>query len=171
MIFILQALYFFLPAYASNIAPVIFKKINMLPQKVHERAFGKHKTWGGLIYGIVFGTMVFYVQQLLYKYELFRQLSLIDYTQQSLLFGILLASGAIIGDLVKSFFKRRMGKVEGEQWFPFDQLDYVIGALLFIAPLYIPPLKIMITLFILAPMLHYSANSIGYFLGLKSVKW
>ncbi len=163
---ILQALYFFLPAYASNIAPVIFRKINIFPQCVHQRLFGKNKTWGGLLYGALFGTLVFYVQQ-----HLSFQPVLIDYTQQSLFFGFLLASGAIIGDLIKSFFKRRLGKKEGAHWFPFDQIDYVAGALLFIALLYLPPFNIIITLFILAPVLHYTTNYIGFFLGLKKVKW
>ena len=169
--FILQAMYFFLPAYASNIAPVIFRSINIFPQQVNAGIFGTHKSWGGLLYGMVFGTIVFYVQQSLYHYTTFQQLSMINYPQQPVIFGFLLASGAILGDLIKSFFKRRKGKIEGAHWFPFDQIDYVIGALLFIVPLYTPPLKIVITLFILAPFLHYTANYIGFLLGLKRVKW
>jgi len=39
--------------------------------------------------------------------------------------------GALIGDIVESFFKRRIGKVRGQDWIPFDQLDFILGALFF----------------------------------------
>jgi CDP-2,3-bis-(O-geranylgeranyl)-sn-glycerol synthase len=164
--FILQALYFFLPAYMSNMAPVILGKINIFPQNVNRKLFGKHKSWGGLLYGILLGTLTFYIQRFIPA----GNLTLIDY-DRSLLLGFLLASGAILGDLVKSLFKRRLNKKAGSQWFPFDQLDYVIGALLFTSIIYIPPLRVILTVLILAPGLHYGANYIGYRLGLKKVKW
>lgn len=175
---IIHAVYYFLPAYVSNMAPVILGKINLLPYPIDANRtwrskpiFGKNKTWGGLLYASAGGTAIFYIQQMLYSVPFFKSISLIDYTSQSLLLGFLLASGAILGDLIESFIKRRYGKEPGAEWFPFDQIDYVIGALLFGAAMYIPPLKIMIVLFILAPPLHYAANYGGYLFGLKKVKW
>ena len=175
---IITALYFFLPAYFANMAPVIFGKINALPYPIDSNKkwrnrpiFGKNKTWGGLLYAIVLGTAIFYVQQTLYNIPFFKGISLIDYTSYSLALGFLLASGAILGDLIESLIKRRYNKEPGAEWFPFDQIDYVIGALVFGAAVYLPPLKIIVILFILAPFLHYGANYMAYFLGLKKVRW
>jgi len=36
-----------------------------------------------------------------------------------------------MGDIIESFFKRRIGKKRGESWVPFDQLDFILGVLLF----------------------------------------
>ena len=43
--------------------------------------------------------------------------------------GLLLGSGALIGDAVKSFFKRKEGIKPGNRFIPWDQLDYSIGSL------------------------------------------
>ena len=48
--------------------------------------------------------------------------------QQTLLSITLLAVGALLGDLVKSFFKRRFGKERGSKWPVADQYDLVVGA-------------------------------------------
>jgi CDP-2,3-bis-(O-geranylgeranyl)-sn-glycerol synthase len=42
-----------------------------------------------------------------------------------------LCCGALLGDVIESFFKRRIGKDRGQDWIPFDQLDFLIGALTF----------------------------------------
>ena len=39
--------------------------------------------------------------------------------------------GALLGDIVESFFKRRVGRKRGENWIPFDQLDFILGVLFF----------------------------------------
>lgn len=178
ILFIAQALYYFLPAYLSNAAPVLLQKINILPQPVdcnkkinNEPLIGLNKTWGGLLYGTIVGTLTFYLQQQWYDIPFFRTLSLIDYPNQPLLLGFLLASGAILGDLIKSFIKRRFHKAPGSHWFPWDELDYVLGAFLFSAAVYLPPIGAMLTIIFLAPAFHFIANRISYVLGLKKVKW
>jgi CDP-2,3-bis-(O-geranylgeranyl)-sn-glycerol synthase len=178
MLFIVQALYFFLPAYLSNAAPVLLSKINVLPQPVDlnktwngQPFIGPNKTWGGLLYGTITGTLIFILQQKLYTIPFFQSLSIMNYTEQPILLGFLLAFGALFGDLAKSFIKRRLNKQPGSSWFPFDQLDYVIGAFLFSAAVYLPELSIILTIIILAPFLHFIANRFSYVLGLKKVRW
>ena len=39
--------------------------------------------------------------------------------------------GALLGDIIESFFKRRIGKSRGENWIPFDQIDFILGVLFF----------------------------------------
>src|SRR5437773_6411567 len=50
------------------------------------------------------------------------------------LLGVLFGAGAMAGDSAKSFFKRRLGVEPGRPWIPFDQLDFVLGALVLVAP-------------------------------------
>jgi len=40
-----------------------------------------------------------------------------------------LCFGALLGDMMESFFKRRIGRDRGQDWIPFDQLDFIVGAL------------------------------------------
>ena len=42
-----------------------------------------------------------------------------------------LCFGALCGDIIESFFKRRIGKNRGENWIILDQLDFILGALMF----------------------------------------
>jgi len=46
------------------------------------------------------------------------------------LFGAIVGFMALVGDAVKSYFKRRRGKEGGAPWFPFDQLDFVVFGVL-----------------------------------------
>ena len=123
---ILSSLYYFLPAYLANMAPVIFKKVNPLKTPVDfnkkfkgQPIFGNHKTWGGFIIATLIGLKTFYLQTLLYQFPFFQKYSLINYSEYSLLLGLLLGFGAIFGDLIKSFFKRRYRHKPGESWIPW----------------------------------------------------
>jgi CDP-2,3-bis-(O-geranylgeranyl)-sn-glycerol synthase len=175
---ILASFYYFLPAYCANMAPVIFKKINFLKTPVDfnktfkgQPLFGSHKTWGGLILATLAGGLIFYAQKLLYSVTFFQKYSLINYQEYSLLLGLLLGFGAIFGDLVKSFFKRRVNLKPGQSWIPFDQLDFVFGALLLSFIIYIPPVFSLLVIIISTPLLHIFTNHLGYYLKLQSTKW
>ncbi len=56
--------------------------------------------------------------------------------KQAVLVGGFLATGALIGDIGKSFIKRRLGKKPGTMFQPWDGIDYMIGAIIFILPWY-----------------------------------
>jgi CDP-2,3-bis-(O-geranylgeranyl)-sn-glycerol synthase len=177
---ILQALYFFLPAYLANMAPVfaqaLFPKYNMPIDGGKtfrgRRVLGDHKTWRGLIAGIVVGMIVVMLQAGVLSYELFESLSILDYQNYNLfVLGVLFGGGALVGDAVKSFFKRQIGKKSGEQWIGFDQLDFVVGGLFFVGLVYVPQAEIVLILLVITPLLHWVTNVVGYTLGLKEVPW
>ncbi len=175
---LLQALYFILPAYFANIAPVLVKRINFLAYPVDfrkklggEPVFGSHKTWRGLFFATLGGLLIFYLQQFFYKADIFTELSLIDYSSFPVWFGALLGFGAIFGDLVKSFFKRRFAIAPGKSWIPFDQIDLVIGALVFSSFFYVPSLWIWIYLCLVTIPLHMIVKHIGYYSKISSQKW
>ena len=171
---ILETIYFFLPAGFANMAPVFFKnyfKKIAIPldngKTVYgKRIFGDHKTVRGIISGIGLGTFVAFIQSLI-PYTPFQS---IDYTNWFLL-GILQSSGALIGDLIKSFFKRQLDIAPGKSWIPFDQLDFVIGAIIFTEMIIQIPFQIIITALILAPIFHLLINRIGFLLKLKEHPW
>lgn len=176
---IMQAIYFMLPAYVANMAPTFFKeflKSLAIPVDFGRKfrgkpLFGEHKTIRGLIVAAVFGTIVFFIQKLLYNVDFFRNISLIDYSNTTIFMGFLLGSGAILGDLIKSFFKRRVGIRPGGSFFPFDQSDFVIGALLFGAIIYFPPWRVVLTIFLVSILGHLLFSNIGYYLKLKKDRW
>ena len=167
---ILKALYFFLPAYLANMAPVFFKKLPFLNIPIHKKLFGKNKTWRGLMAGTMVGGVVFLIQKLLYA-DGFRSFALIDYNDFSILLGFLLGFGAIIVDLVESYYKRKAEILPGGRWVPFDQLDFVIGGIIFSCFLYVPPAEVFLVLLIVSPLLHIATNHIGYWLGINESKW
>ncbi|MHA2283837.1 MAG: CDP-archaeol synthase [Promethearchaeota archaeon] len=93
---------------------------------------------------------------------------------------IILASyGAVVGDLVGSFLKRRFDIKSGAPFWVVDQLDFVFIAILFvsipgfISPqlFYVPDLYILIFLIILTPAVSIIANTVAYLVGLKSVPY
>jgi CDP-2,3-bis-(O-geranylgeranyl)-sn-glycerol synthase len=97
-----------------------------------KRIFGDHKTWRGLLAGMVARTMGFELQRFLYDAGVAQDLARIDYSAHPLLPGLLMGLGAGIGDAVKSFFKRRIDIEPGESWPVFDQVDFFLGAYVFV---------------------------------------
>jgi len=85
--------------------------------------------------------------------------------------GFLIGFGVLFGDLVKSFFKRRLDIKPGERWFPFDQVDGLIGGLIFVSFIYVPPLEVILILIIMIILLSLITNYLGYKLGLKETRW
>ncbi|MBU0457701.1 MAG: CDP-archaeol synthase [Nanoarchaeota archaeon] len=170
MLLLIKSLYFFLPAYFANMAPVLFRWIPFLNKPINKKLFGENKTWRGMVVAVVVGSLVFWLQKIFYVNG-FRSLAIIDYQGFSLMFGFLLGLGAILGDLVKSYYKRKNNLKPGKSWPPWDQLDFVIGGLLLSFFVYVPPVEVVVILLLLSPLLHVVVNYIGYLLGIRNVKF
>src|SRR5262249_5810302 len=102
-----------------------------------KRMFGSHKTWRGLTAGMVAATIVLGLQQLLVAHFVWAQhlSSQVEYTNlPTLIVGPLFGFGALVGDAIESFFKRQRGVAPGKGWFPFDQTDYIVGAIVATMP-------------------------------------
>jgi len=176
-VFLLKCFYLMLPAYFANMAPVMIRKINLFSYPVdfnkrlgNKPVFGKNKTFRGLVFGIAFAVVVAYIQHSFYDANFFRGVSFFDY-KNWLLFGFLMGSGALIGDLVKSFFKRRLGIKPGERFIPFDQTDFVIGSLLLIMPVFSLTLGIFAASLLLSFVLHIITNHLAFYLKVRNEKW
>lgn len=168
---------FILPIGIANMMPVLMAKVPYLnflhrfpidsgAKLGKDRLFGKGKTWGGFFWAVVGGAMVSILELPLSAFFEISNLNFLLY------FNSILAIGAICGDLLKSFFKRRMAINSGSSWPILDQIDFVIGAYLLalISGLIIQTEVFLITLVIIPP-LHLLANVCAYFLGLKKVWW
>jgi CDP-2,3-bis-(O-geranylgeranyl)-sn-glycerol synthase len=175
-----QLFYLFLPAAFANMAPVLCKgHLQFLNRPVDggieyngQPLFGEHKTWRGLIVATFAGGVFFLFQYwLAMVFPSTRFWMPIDILSLPLWFGMGMGLAAILGDLVKSFFKRRVGVVPGATWFPFDQIDFLLGAGLY-ASFSIEFSGVMwIFLFSIGPLLHIAVNRIGFMLQLKETPW
>ena len=173
---IIQTFYFMLPAYFANMAPVICKRMfNFLAKPVDfgkkligQPIFGKNKTWRGLLVAVVFGIIIAYAQYLLK--DSFATITIINYSNWFWI-GLLLGLGAILGDLLKSFFKRRMRVKSGQSWIPFDQIDYTLGAILLVSIIHFPGWNILITALVMNFFLHIIVNHIAFLLHIRNEKW
>jgi len=180
---ILQALFLALPGAFANPMPIVFDKLGLLKfldvpvdfrRKLWgEFIFGTHKTWRGIVAGIFGGLLAAFLQILLYKFfPQSHSIFLFSYNSWSVLWwGFLVGLGALLGDLVKSFFKRRLHVPSGAPFFPFDQLDLLVGGIALGSLFYIPPWQYILILFVLTPLFHFLSNVGFYFLGLKKVWW
>ncbi|MEK6942884.1 MAG: CDP-2,3-bis-(O-geranylgeranyl)-sn-glycerol synthase [Nanoarchaeota archaeon] len=176
-VLISQCFYLLLPAYFANMAPVIVKNVNFLNYPIDfgkkiggKPILGNHKTFRGLFFGVLFGIIIAYFQFLIYKSGNFAGIAVVDYDKW-LLLGILLGSGALIGDAVKSFFKRRVNIAPGAKFIPFDQTDFVIGALIFTMLFFEINLKIFFTSILLSFALHIITNHLAFWLKMRDEKW
>ena len=203
----LAALWVFLPAYVANMSPVFVAKL--IPRwttaidggrlaKDGKRVLGPGKTWRGLMGGAVMAavTALLLAQSATGIFDAYdfgragprdRDGDLVPGSPSSLwaiaLYGGFVGAMALVGDAVKSYFKRRRGKERGASWIPFDQLDFVVFGLAAMAvgaplladgwvlfallgdPLVLP------TIVVGTVGLHLLVNRIGYHLGLKEVPW
>ncbi|MCX6772059.1 MAG: CDP-2,3-bis-(O-geranylgeranyl)-sn-glycerol synthase [Candidatus Micrarchaeota archaeon] len=87
--------------------------------------------------------------------------------------GLLLGCGAMAGDLLGSFIKRRQGLARGKPSLVMDQLLFLALALLFVYPLAQQLLTVEAVLFlaVLTYFVHVGANVVANRLGLKKVPW
>ena len=136
---VIQALWLVLPAYIANASallvgggtPIDFGK----NWKDGRRILGEGKTWQGLISGAFLGITSGFALSVVAIYANnsdFAFLGLSDFGRYPLMIPIIssICFGALIGDIIESFFKRRVGKGRGEDWIPFDQIDFIAGVLL-----------------------------------------
>lgn len=141
--------------------PVDFRK-----KLFGERIFGKNKTFRGIFFGILTAIIITFIQYLLN----IRSLNILDYNK-FLAIGLLLGGGALTGDLAKSFFKRRLKIKPGKPFIPFDQIDHVLGSLLFLSIIYPISLNLYFTALLITFPLHIIINYLAFKLKLKNTYW
>jgi len=176
---VLLALWIFLPAGLANATPVFASKLPVLKNWEYPvdfnksfrgtRIFGKNKTVRGFVTGILIAILTAWLLQQWYLNDPVIR-SALGFNFGSLnpvLFGFLSGFGGLTGDAIKSFFKRRTSIKPGESWFPFDQIDYIIGGIIFLLPYVRLSLLQYLLILILYFLLHLISTFIGFLLKLK----
>lgn len=173
------ALWFYLPAGNANMAPVFAKKIKFLefldiPLDFRltlrgKRLFGDNKTVRGLVAGYFAAWIAIALQIWAYNnFEIIRDFSLFDYSQMNIwLFAAVFSLGALGGDALESFFKRQLNIKPGQSWAPYDQIDWILGAV--VLSLFVTDFGASIYLWAIVwgMILHPMSTVIGWFFKLK----
>lgn len=159
---IVYSVLYILPAYVANGAPILFGG-GKLPldfgMKLHgKRIFGDNKSVTGTASMLVVGVLAGAVESWFLPYML--------------TVSLLLALGAIAGDLIGSFVKRRIGRAAGASFPVMDQYGFFIVALIFAYPLgHTPGIYGLLFLVVLTGVLHVFTNAAAHKLKLKKVPW
>jgi len=158
--FLYPIIYIF-PAYAANGAPVIFGRGEPLDFKrklFGKRIFGDNKTVIGTASALLAGIGVGLIEYPVFSYIL--------------PIAVMLALGAIAGDLFGSFIKRRLGYKSGMSFPVMDQYGFFAFALIFSFWLgHMPNLYGMAFLVVLTGLTHVFTNIGAHRLKLKKVPW
>jgi CDP-2,3-bis-(O-geranylgeranyl)-sn-glycerol synthase len=153
------AMWFIFPAYCANAAPVIFgggKPMDFGKKFVDGKPFlGSHKTFRGFLAGIIVGTLVGVAQTVIFEQFLFQYSPQFEY---SILLGFMLSLGALTGDLIESFIKRRLNCSPGSSLPVADQLDFILGAFLFSIPVSSPSLLSALIILLITIPIHLLTN-------------
>ena len=152
-----ETIYMYLPAYLANAAPVLAGGGNPLDEgriwRDGRPILGGHKTVRGTFIGIAVGFTVGLIQM-------------------QPLRGALLALGAICGDLIVAFVKRRLGLKPGAPFPVADQLGFIIFAIAFSMIVPPPPSWERIVAILIATIpIHFITNFFAWLLKLKANPW
>ncbi|WP_406532020.1 CDP-2,3-bis-(O-geranylgeranyl)-sn-glycerol synthase [Methanobrevibacter sp.] len=171
-------LYFILPAYFSNGSGLVFGGGTPVDfgksDKKGNRWIGDGVTWRGFIAGTIIGTLTGAVQgyfgpELMQTFGQYIITPIATDLHSGIMIGFLLGFGALLGDALGSFIKRRMGIGRGKPAPILDQLDFIIVALILVSLVVELNLLCVVLAIILTLFIHLIANTGAYLLGMKDV--
>ncbi len=156
-----------------------------------KRLFGQHKTRGGFIGGVFFGALAAFFFNLIFYWNFpaiesyaLTQMQFLSYFDMDYLRAFLYPEfyvipiraffcglGAPLGDLIKSFFKRRVSIGSGQPFWIMDQLDFVITTSLLSVCWFPLRWSMFIFLVLFSPSITLIANTVAFTTGKKDVPW
>jgi CDP-2,3-bis-(O-geranylgeranyl)-sn-glycerol synthase len=169
LLLVAQALIFIFPAYCANGTPVLagggirmdFGK-NFIDGR---RIFGNNKTFRGFFFGWAVGFFVGIMEGFVFGFD-----------KVPVLLSLLIPLGALLGDLTGAFVKRRIDIAPGGLLPVVDQIDFVVGAVLFSLPLILInwqglSWQLIVVVLLITPPIHLFTNFLAYKLKLKKHPW
>ena len=175
---IVIAFWAMLPAYVPNNAAVLAgggRPIDGGRTWGDKRVLGDGKTWRGTAAGIAAGLALAGLLTLVAAdVSAAIGIDVPGFTPRAALG---LAAGAMLGDILASFLKRRSGRERGAMFPGLDQLDFVVVSLPLTALLAsewffdVFTWDVIAVVVIVTPILHVTTNMIAYKLGLKNEPW
>ena len=196
-VWVLELVLLILPAYFANSVPVVLGGGAPIDGgkkwKDGQRLFGDGKTVRGFFAGVLAGVAVGALEGMFLSgtiWDIYGGAALAGGAGAGagslacagiancgagtyVLAGLLLGCGAMAGDLLGSFIKRRQGLARGKPSLVMDQLLFLALALLFASPLAdgLLTLEAVLFLSVLTYFVHVGANVVANRLGLKKVPW
>ena len=187
-----QALWFFLPAFVANPSAVLWGGGRPMDfgrvARDGERLLGDGKTWRGLFGGTLSGAVLGFLLSL--PFAILAPTSSWSFgapssdPASSLLLALgasaVLALGALLGDVLGAFLKRRRHMPRGAKAPGLDQYDFVVGGLLLsllISGWSVPRFFSgdawwgLLAIILITPALHRAVNILGYRMGKKHEPW
>ena len=187
--YVFFALLYGLPIYMCNSFANLSKFIPWLGTPVDfnknwkdgRRVFGDHKTWRGILFGIIFGTLtgvlIWYL--CFFRFPLFEMnpnytlgTSITGYPVYPWYIGFFMSIGDHAADLAGSFIKRRMNIESGGALPLYDQGSWVVTGVLLALPFSWGLANIwwfFLILVIVTPLIHFIVNVVAYWIGIKDV--
>ncbi len=160
---LLIAIYIAVPAYVANSSPVLLGGGAPIDRgRIFidgRRVLGTNKTVKGFAYGLLLGCVAGLAEAVLFG----------NYGLMSV--GVLASIGALLGDLCGAFLKRRFDIAPGSPLPAVDQLDFILGAILFTYPLLNATVGSVLILVLATVPIHLLSNAVAYMLRLKSRRW
>ena len=163
---LLNGLIFILPAYFANTVPVYINGIGRLDGGLNffdgKPLLGANKSIGGLISATLAGGLLgissfYFFHQIMGDYPIW--------------IGFVQGFGAMVGDAVGSFIKRRFTFKPGQAFPVMDQIGFVIFAYMLVYIFHSIPIEWPLLILPATMILHLFANSVAYKMGWKDVWW
>jgi CDP-diglyceride synthetase len=186
MTLLLQLLWLALPIIAAGLVHLAVMKLDLMPGLRWlpldggrtfrgKRLFGDNKTWRGAV--VTVGTMTIASWGMAQLHACCWSLPILAPFAEThpVLWGLLLGTGYIVGELPNSFAKRQLGispgaagqGAAGRAFWVVDQLDSLAGMLLFIAPVWRPSLALLAAIVAIMLVAHPVSAWIMVQFGLK----
>jgi len=166
---IVSTLWLLIPAYFANATPVVFPGSQPLDggRYFHgQPLLGPGKTINGTIAGLLSGlmaTLALIALQMVFMLPQFLP-------TMTLGLGSLLTVGALSGDILASFMKRRINLNRGDPLLLVDQLDFYLGAMVLSSTLFFNVGLFLVGL-VITPPIHKLFNLLAFKVSLKDVSW
>ena len=171
-----------LPAMAANPMAVLFgggRPVDFGKSfKNGKRVLGDGKTWRGLAGGTASGTALGFI---LIVIGLLLGSNCFGTFPHSLVIVFTLSFGALLGDMLGSFIKRRLDRKRGAKTPILDQYDFLIGAYILVLVVdwnwfvssFITGTAFLalVAVLVVTPILHRGMNILGYKMGKKKEPW
>ncbi len=153
---IISTIILFLPSYVANSTPVVLGGGPPVDGGASwtdgKPILGTNKTIRGTITGVLAGTIIGLIQG-------------------NLIGGFAQSAGALLGDLISSFYKRRRDYAPGSSMPIIDQLDFISLAVVLSYPFQQTDLLSVAVIMVITVPIHYAVNYISWLMKLKKNPW
>jgi CDP-2,3-bis-(O-geranylgeranyl)-sn-glycerol synthase len=152
------------PPIATRLFPSLYYPLDLNKKFRGRRVLGYEKTFRGVLTGLIFAhatfvTQIFYLVNHSDSFLISIQPSL---TKLPAYYGIYIGLGALGGDVIKSFFKRRTGRKPGSPWFPYDQTAWILGILVMQNILIDLNFRLVVMTIIMGLVFHFTVKILAY---------